>query len=138
LSALYRKPEFDVNALDNDAGILETSIHEIIHFAWFKDWKEQFPKTTHADMNAPSHGWLISEIAVDPIFMNSKLKQLIVRNPAYDYLYQEKINNQNMMEVVNETYRQSSSIKDFQNRMLNLIQIKEQQTASVKESEREM
>jgi len=130
--------EFDVNAMDDNAGILETSIHEIIHFAWFQDWQEQFPNTTHADMNVPSQGWLISEIAVDPIFKNSELKQLLVRNPAYDHFYQEKINNQNMMEVVNDTYRLSSSIKDFQNRMIDLIKTKQQQKTSAQEPEREL
>lgn len=112
---------FDINALDSNEGILETSLHEIIHFAWFKTWAEQFPNTTHKDMNAPSLGWRISEIAVDPIFKNSELKRFLVRNPAYDYFYQEKIDNQNMMEVVNDLYTQSSSIKDFQNKMLGLF-----------------
>lgn len=134
--------EFDVNALDNDAGILETSLHEIIHFAWFKDWKEQFPKTNHTDMNAPSLDWLISEIAVDPIFKNSELKSFLITEPAYDYLYQEKINGQNLMKVVNDLYRQSSSIKDFQNQMLVLMNSKEKAQAThttvIPEPEREL
>ena len=117
--------EFDVNALDNDAGILETSLHEIIHFAWFNVWNQQFPNTTHAEMNAPSRDWLISEIVVDPIFKQSGLKSFLVREPAYDYLYQEKINNKNLMEVVNDLYVQSSSIKDFQNRMLDMVKHQE-------------
>jgi len=129
--------EFDVDALDSDAGILETSLHEIIHFAWFKVWKEQFPNTTHADMNAPSLGWLISEIAVDPIFKNSGLKSYLVRKPAYDYFYKEKINTQNMLEVVNDLYLKSNSIKEFQTQMLNLIKTKEQKGTIIQEQERE-
>lgn len=132
--------EFDVNALDSDAGILETSLHEVIHFAWFKVWNKQFPNTTHADMNAPSLGWLISEIAVDPIFKNSELKSYLVRNPAYDSFYQEKMNGQNMMDVVNDLYVKSPSIQEFQKQMITLMKNKEQQTVNtqVQESEREM
>lgn len=121
--------QFDVNALDNDAGILETSLHEIIHFAWFNVWNQQFPNTTHAEMNAPSRDWLISEIVVDPIFKQSGLKPYLVREPAYDYLYQEKIGDKNLMEVVNNLYAQSGSIKDFQKRMCDVMQAKQQTTA---------
>ena len=129
---------FDINALDSDAGILETSLHEVIHFAWFKHWAEQFPNTTHQDMNAPSLGWLISEIAVDPIFKNSGLKDFLVRNPAYDYLYEEKIGNENLMKVVNDLYAKSASIKDFQNKMLGLYQNREQQSTATEEPGREL
>ena len=130
--------QFDVNALDNDAGILETSLHEIIHFAWFNVWNQQFPNTTHAEMNAPSRDWLISEIVVDPIFKQSGLKPYLVREPAYDYLYQEKIGDKNLMEVVNNLYAQSGSIKDFQKRMCDVMQAKQQNTAVEPAVEREI
>ena len=51
--------------------------------------------------------------------------------------YKEKINNQNMLEVVNDLYLKSNSIKEFQTQMLNLIKTKEQKGTIIQEQERE-
>ena len=61
-----------------------------------------------------------------------------MRNSAYDYFYEEKIGNQNLMSVVNDIYKESSSIKDFQNKMRELYKNREQQPTHTEESGREL
>ncbi len=111
---------FDLNAWQNSDAMLETCIHEIVHFCWFEVYKKQFKNLTDADFNSPSLHWLISEIAIDPIFKLSALKKFVVYPPAYEYLYSEKIGKKNLMKVVSDFYKKHS-LKDFQIEMYNLF-----------------
>lgn len=57
---------------------IETTAHEIVHFLWFKKWKEVFPETTEESYESPHLVWRLSEI-IDPIILqcNPTIKELI-------------------------------------------------------------
>ena len=90
---------FDVNLDATDEYLLSASVHEIIHFIWFEIWKDNFTQINRKDYDYPNLSWLISEIAIEPIFRFSKLKDLSNANPAYDYFYTDKINNKTIVDI---------------------------------------
>ena len=58
--------------------MIEVSAHEILHFLWFKKWKEVFPETGLKEYESPHLVWRLSEI-MDPIILQCqpKIKELI-------------------------------------------------------------
>ncbi|HRY62452.1 MAG TPA: hypothetical protein P5056_01640 [Candidatus Paceibacterota bacterium] len=57
---------------------IETAAHEIVHFLWFKKWKEIFPEISRNQYESPNLAWRLSEI-IDPIILqcDPKIKELI-------------------------------------------------------------
>jgi len=49
--------------------VREIACHEIVHFLWFRKWKEVFPDSTMAMYNSPHLVWRLSEI-LDPVILN--------------------------------------------------------------------
>ncbi len=47
----------------------EIACHEILHFLWFKKWREVLPETRKEECNSPHLVWRLSEI-VDPVILN--------------------------------------------------------------------
>lgn len=112
---------FDINFECDEDFFLMTTCHEIAHFAWFTVFRENFPKPPATEYESPHRVWLISEIAIEPIFRFSKLHTLSKLHPAYDYFYLHKIKGQTVAEIANCLYKQSKNIKDFQKNMLNFF-----------------
>ena len=50
--------------------MIPTSMHEILHFLYFKKWMEVFPKTKRKELDAPYLVWRLSEI-LDPIILDN-------------------------------------------------------------------
>ena len=116
-----KEKNFDINfECDEDFSVM-TTCHEIAHFAWFEIFAENFPEISARDYESPHPAWLISEIAVEPIFRFSKLHTLSPKQPAYDYFYTEKIGEQTVAEIANNLYKESKNIKDFQKKMLKFF-----------------
>ena len=44
---------------NNVPDMVEVSAHEILHFLWFKKWKEVFPETPRREYDSPHLCWLI-------------------------------------------------------------------------------
>lgn len=112
---------FDVNLDASNDYLLLASTHEIVHFIWFEFWKENFPKIDKKDYDYPNLSWLISEMAIEPIFRFSNLKELSVSNPAYDYFYVDKIKDKTVAEIVNDIFKESKDINDFQINVYNFF-----------------
>ncbi len=53
--------------------VIPISMHEILHFLYFKKWMEVFPKTKRKELDAPHLVWRLSEI-LDPIILNNNPK----------------------------------------------------------------
>ncbi|OHB25553.1 MAG: hypothetical protein A2542_00885 [Parcubacteria group bacterium RIFOXYD2_FULL_52_8] len=62
------KYAFTVNYRKEPAEARETIAHEILHFLWFKKWKEVFPEHKRAHYEAPHLVWRLSEV-MDPIIL---------------------------------------------------------------------
>lgn len=112
---------FDLHYQCTDEYVLLNTVHEIVHFAWFEIWKENFPAHNPEEYDWPHLDWLISEIATEPIFRFSNLKNLSTLNPAYDYFYTEKIDGKTIADIANNLYQTSENINDFQIKMYNFF-----------------
>lgn len=111
---------FDVYYVKSKEDALETCIHELIHFYWFQIFNENFPEIPKSKFEAPFAEWLLSEIAVDPIIYYSKLRNYCREKPAYNYLYNEKINGENLIEFFRRLYK-SNNLKNFMEKGLNVL-----------------
>lgn len=99
---------------------IQTTVHELLHFAWFEKWKTIFPDWEKQDFERPANAWLLSEIAVDSIGKSSKLSCYLKDQPAYNYLYSAQIEGQNLIEYFRELYRKNS-IEDFMKKGLDVL-----------------
>jgi len=70
---------------------IETTAHEIVHFLWFKKWKEVFPEIPREQYEIPHLVWRLSEI-MDPIILqcHPEIKKLI-KPKGWGYTSFEKI-----------------------------------------------
>lgn len=93
---------------------IETSAHEIVHFLWFKKWKEVFPEMEHREYESPRLAWRLSEI-MDPIILqcNSKIKELIKpKGWGYSSFKNIKIGEVGMTEYFKQIYLDSVASGD--------------------------
>lgn len=106
---------FDIFYLNSQKGALGISLHEIIHFVWFKKWNEHF-KDNYSEYETPSLKWIFSEIVVDAILRDDRIKDL---NPyertSYEYFYDIEIEGENMMDIIYDLYK-SNDIISFMER----------------------
>ncbi|MBO5309664.1 MAG: hypothetical protein J6A98_00480 [Clostridia bacterium] len=112
---------FDLHYECTEEYMLLNTVHELVHFAWFEIWKENFPDHKPQEYDWPHLDWLISEIVIEPIFKFSNLKKITTLNPAYDYFYEEKIDGKTLAELANNFYQSSTNIHDFQKNMYNFF-----------------
>lgn len=83
------------------------AIHEILHFMYFKKWKEVFPKTKRIELEAPYLVWKLSEILA-PILLNNnpKIQKLIkVKDPGYSEFKNIKIGKENLVTHFEKIYK---------------------------------
>lgn len=101
---------FDLFYLNSEKGAIGMAIHEIIHFVWFDVWHKLFQDTPE-EYETPHLKWILSEMVVDPIMRDERLKSI---NPyfdsgcAYDYFYTLKIDNQPILDTLHEMLTQMS------------------------------
>lgn len=93
---------------------IETSAHEIVHFLWFKKWKEVFPEMERREYESPRLAWRLSEI-MDPIILqcNPKIKDLIKpKSWGYSSFKDIKIGDVGMTEYFKKIYLDSIASGD--------------------------
>jgi hypothetical protein len=93
----------------NIAGSIETSAHEIVHFLWFKKWKEVFPEIKKEEYESPHLAWRLSEI-MDPIILqcHPKIKELIKPTRwGYSSFKDIKIGDVSMIDFFKKIYLES-------------------------------
>jgi hypothetical protein len=94
--------------------MIEVSAHKILHFLWFKKWKEVFPETERREYESPNLCWRLSEI-MDPIILqcNPKLKKLVEpKRWGYSSFKNIKIGNAGMTEYFKDIYLKSIASAD--------------------------
>ena len=90
----------------NIADSIETSAHEIVHFLWFKKWKEVFPEIERREYESPHLVWRLSEI-MDPIILQCypKIKELIKpKKWGYSSFENIKIGDVSMTDFFKKIY----------------------------------
>jgi len=91
--------------------MIETSAHEIVHFLWFKKWKEVFPESKRRDYESPHLAWRLSEI-IDPIILHCQPKiNSLIKPKGWGYSSFEtiKIGDISMTEHFKKVYTDSVS-----------------------------
>lgn len=93
----------------NVSSMIETAAHEIVHFLWFKKWKEVFPESKRREYESPNLAWRLSEIIVQIILQcNPEIKKLInPKNWGYDSFKKIKIGDVSMTEYFKKVYEDS-------------------------------
>lgn len=113
---------FDICIFDSNESVLQTIVHELIHFYWFAKVEAMGYNLTKEEKEIPSLTWLVSEIVIDPIFQNSNLKQFLVNNmPAYQIFYNSVIGGKNIIEVFNDMFKISKNIEEFIEKSMDYI-----------------
>jgi hypothetical protein len=107
---------FFVNYKKDFDGSREIIAHEILHFLWFKKWKEIFPEMKREEYESPHLAWRLSEI-MDPIILqcHPKIKELI-KPKQWGYstsaFKNSKVGDVNMTEYFKKIYLDSVSAGD--------------------------
>lgn len=104
---------FDVFYLNSERGALGLALHEITHFIWFKKWQQLF-KDNLEEYEAPHLKWVFSEMVVESILSDERLKKL---NPytghnVYEYFYKLELDGQPVLEILDECYKENT-IENF-------------------------
>ena len=92
------------------ASNVEISAHEILHFLWFKKWKEVFPEMERKTYETPHLVWRLSEI-MDPIILqcHPKIKNLIKpKQWGYSSFKTIKIGDVSMTEHFKRVYEDAA------------------------------
>lgn len=98
----------------NISSMIEVCAHEILHFLWFKKWKEVFPDIARKEYERPSLVWRLSEI-MDPIILQSHpgISELIKpKGWGYKSFKTKKIGDVGMTEYFKKIYLDSIDLGD--------------------------
>ncbi|SFB03778.1 hypothetical protein SAMN04488528_1009129 [Clostridium frigidicarnis] len=111
--------KFDCFYKLNAQSAMENTIHELTHFVWFEVWKQVFKNSDEQYFEYPHLIWLFSEIAIDPILRDHRLKKYCkLEKPAYDYFYNIEINNSYLIEEIRSLYTENT-LEDFMKKGLD-------------------
>lgn len=102
------------------------SLHEITHFIWFKKWNEHFHDKWE-EYDTPHLKWVFSEMVVESILSDEKLKALnpYAGNSVYEYFYKIKIKGVPILKILDKLYK-TNSIIDFMENGYELCQQNEE------------
>ena len=108
-SVRYKRPEY----------LKKIVCHEIIHFLYFKKWKEVFPKATRKSFDSPHIIWKLSEILA-PIILNyhPEIQKIVkIYSPGYKEFQDIKIGNKKLIPYFEDLYKKhlknNQSFEDF-------------------------
>jgi len=111
---------FFVNYRKNIEQARETIAHEILHFLWFKKWKEVFPDSKSTEYESPNLVWRLSEV-IDPVMLqcNPNIKELIKPTKwGYDSFRSLKVGDigmtQHFAQVYLRSVKEGKNFKDIQ------------------------
>jgi len=92
----------------------DTCIHELLHFIYFKKWKEVFPHSKEKEFDNPYLVWKLSEIVI-PIILNEKRIQKIFEHKfkGYNEFEQIKIKGKLIRDSLQELYEDKENFEDF-------------------------
>lgn len=111
------KLSFDVFYQYSPDYMIETAIHEMVHFVWFHIWHEHF-KDNPNEYDSPHIKWVLSEMVVDVIVRNSALAEFFgdithKRDIVYSYFYDMNIAGAPILETLIQMYKDADDITKF-------------------------
>ena len=108
---------FDLFHMNSERGALGISLHEVIHYFWFHVWHEHFGDD-YSEYETPSLKWILSEMVVEPIMRDERLRSLNPYFPKenggciYPYFRDMKADGALVLEELEKMYC-ASGITDF-------------------------
>lgn len=108
---------YDTFYLNSERGAIGRGIHELIHFVWFFVWNRRFGDS-YEEYERPSLKWLLSEMVVEPIMRDERLRSLNPYFPrerggcVYPYFYDMLVDGNPILDTLDAMYR-AQSIGDF-------------------------
>lgn len=111
------KSSFDVFYQYSHDYMIETAVHEMVHFAWFHIWHEHF-KDNPNEYDSPHIKWILSEMVVDVIVRNSALAGFFgdmtnKRDIAYSYFYDMEIAGAPILTTLTNMFKNATDITQF-------------------------
>lgn len=112
-----RDCRFDIFFKNSERGALGLALHEVIHFFWFHVWNAHFGDT-YDEYETPSLKWILSEMAVQPIMADPRLRSLNPYFPienggcVYPYFQNMVIEGTPILEYMDKLYNRNR-ITDF-------------------------
>lgn len=104
---------FSISTNISEDKLNEKVAHETLHFLWFLKWKSLFPNASRREFDSPFMPWVYSEMVVDPILnniFNSGKSGISFR--SYDSFYHYQYHGKNVMEALQDIYRENTSIEE--------------------------
>lgn len=98
---------FNVSSTDQKS-LIPISMHEILHFMYFKKWMEVFPKTKLRELDSPHLVWKLSEILAPIILNNNKEIQKLHKHKQghYSEFEKVKIDDKTMIKHFEDLYKE--------------------------------
>lgn len=92
-------------------GAMSVSLHEITHFIWFDLWQNLFHDDP-ATYENPHPAWILSEMAVDPILRDPRLRRFVAHPgvadaPAYPAFYTLAVDGVSVMDTIRRLYAEN-------------------------------
>jgi len=93
--------------------VYKTIAHEVLHFLYFKKWKEVFPKSKESSFESPHVEWYLSEILAPVILNNLKIQKIIkIKASGYEEFRRIKIGQRNLIDHFTILYKEHLKKKE--------------------------
>ena len=109
---------FDVFHLNSERGALGISLHEMIHFLWFRAWND-LHHDSRDDYERPHMKWILSEMVVESIMRDPRLSSINPYFPrehggcVYPYFQDMVLEGHPALDTLDAMYRQRDGIRAF-------------------------
>ena len=105
---------FDLFYKFNIKQMRTVSLHELLHFIYFKKWKQVFPKTPEREFEGPSLVWELSEMVPAAILSDKRIQIIHKHEPTvYDEYKKLEIRNKPILDYLQEFYDDRDDFEDF-------------------------
>ncbi len=105
---------FLINYRFSPSGAVATSIHEILHFIYFKKWKEIFPEAKREEFDSPHLVWKLSEM-VPSIVLGDPCVQAVFKCDfkSHEIYHHTTIDGRPLLSRLQEIFDERTDFADF-------------------------
>jgi len=108
------------------------SMHEILHFLYFKKWKKIFPKTDEKEFDSPYLVWHLSEMVPKPILYDKKIQNIHKYKPLVYHEYENiQIKGKSLLKFLQEFYSNRKDFEDFLRKSWNFTKKHEKKIKNI-------
>ncbi len=124
---------FDVYYKTSLDRMKEIACHEILHFIYFKKWKETFKDADETTFESPHIIWKLSEMVPKSILSDKRFQKVFAHEPkVYTVWYSAKIKGKPLLENIQSIYDKKKNFEDFLKKSYNFVKKNELEIHRVK------